>query len=241
MVNRSSVIYYHEESNDSYLYLVDICTKIGLNLFDCQKLDMLSYIMKNINPLYVIVDNKNNIDVNILTDFCKVYPNSFIFVINGDLTELDIKNCFILDNINSLFSKLNNHHKFYINHMIDFENNNKLFYNYILLELDKLSFRPKLIGAKYLTELVYELYLNSDTTKNKCCNVYNIISSKYNISKPSIERAIRFSISKAYDRCQNKQLFLNISKTNKTPTIKEIANYIIDKLIYILGCGKFDA
>ena len=101
--------------------------------------------------------------------------------------------------------------------------------------MDKLSFRPKLIGVKYLTDLVYELYLNSDSTQNKCCKAYDMISSKYNISIPSIEKAIRFSILTAFARCENKQLFLTISKNNKTPTIKELANYLIDKLVYISG------
>lgn len=239
MVNRNSVIYYHDKNNNGYLRLMDICTKIGLSLFDCQKLDMLTYIMKNINPLYIIVDEKQNINRNILVDFCNTYPNSYVFLVNCDVIDLENENCFKLDSMESLFPKLNNHHKFYMNHMVDTENNNKLFYNYIILELDKLSFRPKLIGVRYLIDLVYELYKNPNTTKNRCCNVYSMISSKYNISISSIEKAIRFSIHTAYTRCQNKQLFLTISKNNKTPTIKELASYIIDKLVYIVGSKNY--
>ncbi len=58
MVNRNSVIYYHDKNNNGYLRLMDICTKIGLSLFDCQKLDMLTYIMKNNKPVYIGVDEK---------------------------------------------------------------------------------------------------------------------------------------------------------------------------------------
>ena len=231
--NRNSVIYYHDNDDNDYLKLMDICTKIGLSLFDCQKLDILTYIMKNINPLYIIVNRKQNINTGLLVDFCNIYPNSYVFLINCETDELAMSNCFKLNDMETLYSKLYTHHKYYINHMVDTKEEKKLFYNHLILELDKLSFRPKLIGVKYLTDLVYELYLNSDSTQNKCCKAYNMISSKYNISIPSIEKAIRFSILTAYARCQNKQLFLTISKNNKTPTIKELANYLIDKLVYI--------
>ena len=235
MINRKAVIFYHREVDDDYMYITDICTKLGLNFFDCNKLDMISYIMNSINPLYLIIDAKENFNHAFVEDFCKVYPNSYVLIINCIEINFESKNCLVIENIETLFSKLNNHYKFFLNHMMDFEGNSKLFYNYIILELDKLCFRSKLIGSKYLTDLIYELYLNSNVARNKCCVAYEIISKKYNINTASIERAIRFAISKAYENCPNKQLFLDISKTSKLPSIKEIANYIINKLIYILG------
>lgn len=235
MLNRKAVVFYHSSVDDKYTYITDICTKLGLSFFDCIKLDMVSYIMNSISPLYLIFDAKENFDKSFVEDFGKVYPHSYVLVINCKEIDFESKNCLVIENSETLFSKLNNHYKFFLNHMIDFESNSKLFYNYILLELDKLCFRSKLIGSKYLTDLIYELYLNSNVSKNKCCVAYEIIAKKYNINTSSIERAIRFAISKAYENCPNKQLFLDISKTDKLPSIKELANYIINKLIYILG------
>ena len=241
-VNKNCIVFMHNPNNGDYDYtgIINICTKKGLSLFNCANKDLLLGMIENLKPMYIVLGENEDFDKEYVENLCSTYPNSYIFLLGKEKFSSEKDNCIFVDNMLSLCEKIRNHNKFVQSHMLDFENNSKLFYNYILLELDKLSFRAKLIGEKYLADLIYEFYFNSKVVKNKCGNAYLIISKRYDTNPIAIERLIRFAITKAFDHCQDKQKFYDISKKNRLPSTKELAGYVTNKLVYILGSDSVD-
>ena len=232
-MNQNSVVFYHTE-NYNCKEIFDICTKLNLHIFECDKLDILAYIMDKISPLYVVFDSNINLNPNIIKDFAFHNKNSFIYLIGQRFLNLGNEHTFIVDNYKNLEIVLSNHYRCFSNHNIFNEQTQILCYKIVHNELNNLSFRPKLIGAKYMADLIYELYANSSISHGKCNSTYDKLALKYNTTSCSIEKSIRFCILRAYESCQNKNLFYDISKTKKAPSIKEVANYILDKIdIYL--------
>lgn len=230
-MNNNSVAFFHISDTTNYNHVCDICTKVNLHLFECQKLDILSYIMEKVCPKYVIIDAGDKLSKNICINIANKHKDCFVYIIGNEYLDISNNNIYIVENCKQLELIILNHHRCFSN-LIDISSENeKQCYSCIIKELDKLYFRPKLIGAKYMTELIHELFTNSSISNIKCNALYQKIAYKYNAKVNSIERAIRFSINKAYQNCREKELFHNISKTDKIPTIKEIANYILDKII----------
>ncbi len=228
-MNQNSVVYYHKEKCNCK-EIFDICTKLKLHIFECDKLDILAYIMEKISPMYVIFDGNVNLNQNILEDFATHNKNAFIYLLNKNFLSLGNNHTFIVENFKNLEIVLSNHYRCFSNHNIIDEQNQTLCYKIVHNELDNLSFRSKLIGSKYMADLIYELYANSSISHGKCNSTYDKLALKYNTSSYSIEKSIRFCILRAYQSCQNKNLFYNISKTKKAPSIKEVANFILDKI-----------
>lgn len=233
---RSSLIYYQTKNTNDYNQILDICTKFELSLFKCSKLDELYYIMNKVNPIYIVFDTSKTLNQELFIDFSKNYPNSYIFIISNDC-KLEAPNIFVVKDFEHLYNSISSFNKIKANEYIPYEEEKK-YYNFVMNELDKLSFRSKLLGAKYMTELICNFYTNSSISNFKCKNIYEKIASKHNTKTSSVERAIRFSILKAYMNCKNKQLYFDISKTTKIPSIKEIANYILDKMTFNLSSEK---
>ncbi len=230
-MNNNSVVFFHMSDTNNYNNVYDICTKVNLHLFDCQKLDILAYIMEKVCPRYIIIDTNGKISKNICLNIANKHKDCFVYIIDTDYLDISKNNIYIVENCKQLELIIANHYRCFSNIIELSSENERQCYSCIINELDKLYFRPKLIGAKYMTELIYELFTNSSISNIKCNAMYKKIGYKYNAKVNSIERAIRFSINKAYQNCKEKSLFHNISKTEKIPTIKEIANYILDKII----------
>ena len=241
-VNKNCIVFLHNPQNGDCDFgeIIHICTKLGLCFFNCANKDLLPSMLENLKPMYIVLGASENLDKEYVETLCDNYPNSFVFLFENENFASEKNNCMNVDGMLSLCEKIRNHHKYIQSHMIDFENNSKLFYNYILLELDKLSFRAKLIGEKYLADLIYEFYFNSKIVKNKCGNAYEILSKRYDTNPIARERLIRFAITKAFAHSQDKQLFYDISKKDRLPSIKELAGYITNKLVYILGSNSAD-
>lgn len=229
--NTNSIVYFHTQNTNHYDSMCNICTNIGLNLFDCQKIDDLSYIINNFTPMYLVVDIDNSFDKHIVQELISHNIKPIMFIIDNFDIEIRNNNIFKVNNFDSLYNLIYNHHKFYCSHMLLPKIDLAQCYYILTQELDNLFFRQKLIGYKYFTELIYELYTSAPTSNYKCNEFYNEISKKYNTNSSCIERAIRYSIFNAYQNSTSKKSFLNISKTSKIPTIKEMANYILDKVM----------
>ena len=228
-MNQNSVVFYHNKSYD-FKEVYDICTKLKLHIFECDKLDILAYIMDKISPLYVIFDKNVDLSQNIFKDFVFHNKKNLIYFIGEKFMEYSCNHVFIANTYNELESVISNHYRCFSKSLCTEDKNQSLCYSIMHSELDNLSFRPKLIGVKYITDLIYELYTNSSISHGKCNDTYNKLAIKYNTTSCSIEKSIRFCILRAYETCQNKSLFYNISKTEKAPSIKEVANYILDKI-----------
>ena len=231
-MNKNSIVYFYNNKSTNYDEIYNICTKLGLFMFECQKIDMLSYIMNNINPQYVIFD-KGCISKNLIYDFAINNTKSIIYTLED--VSVPLKNVFYITNCSKLEKIICNHHKCQSNYDNDDIKDEKLYYNLIHKELDLLCFKSKYIGAKYLSELIFELLKDNSISNGKCSNKYPKLAIKYNTNTNSIERAMRFSISKAYILNNNKEMFFDISKADKIPTVKEVANYILDKIIMQLN------
>lgn len=115
-------------------------------------------------------------------------------------------------------------------YLINLKKNEALCYELATKELNSLSFSPKLLGFKYLLDLISNLYINSSLSHGKCNLLYPIISIKYETEPCSIERSIRFCIENAFAKCHHKELFYAISQSDKIPTIKEFVNFLLDKI-----------
>lgn len=236
MLNKNSIVYFYDKKSNNCDKLYDFCTKVNFYVFECQKIEILSYIMENVKPMFVIFDC-NEFTSSLIEDFSTSHPKCFIYVISSAVFSGN-KNIFTVEDLDRLIMVLSNHIKCYSNLNVLSYKDERLYYQLVHDELDKLSFRSKLLGAKYLTELIFELIVNSSISNGKCSNMYPKLALKYNTNINNIERAMRFSIYNAYSYCENKQLFFDISKTNKIPTVKEVANYILDKVLYELKCQE---
>lgn len=229
-----SIVYFHDDFSSDYNQVYDICTNVDANLFDCKSLDHLYYIINNFKPMYIILDAQNSINNALIDEIININSKCITFIITSKDIDVINSNIYIVNDFKILNKLILNHYKFYSRHMVLPKVDSKTCYSFLLNELNNLAFRPKLIGYKYIVELIYELYSCSPASNYKCNDLYNLISHKYNTNSACIERAIRFSILNAYKNCENKKIFLDISKTYKVPTIKEITNYILDKMILAL-------
>ena len=234
-MNTHSVIYYYDDKTDNFYSISNFCTKINVCFLECNTIELMAYLVKNIKPMFVIFDS-NNITETLIEDFYNTNKKCIIYVLNKDesLTNNN-PNIYYIDNIKKLETLLSNHIHYYSNIGTISNKEESLCKELIHNELDKLSFRSKLIGVKYLSEILQEILMSESIYNGRCSNMYPKIALKYNTNIGSIERSIRFCIQQTYITSQNKNLFHEISKQNKAPTVKELANYILDKVVLKLS------
>lgn len=212
--------------------LFNICTKLNLNVIFCNQIENINNIISSIKPLFVITDQTNKI---VLENIINSLPiETYVFSLSKNLISSNDRFMYVndLDILEKLIENRCINHE---NNLLQIKKHENNCYEQIIKELNILSFRSKLVGSKYLTELIYNFFISSNCSKLQCNTVFNEIATKYNIHPSCIERNIRFSILDAYSTSKNKQLFFDISKKMTIPSIKEIANYILDKLKFTVN------
>ena len=229
-MNLDSIIYLYDEKNEYFDKLQDFCTKVNICFFECQSMELMLYLVKNIKPKFIVVSSKL-MTHPILCDFCQTYSDCIVYVLNDEIMPISTSNLYFLNTFNDLQILLESHIQYYANTNTQNQKYEKMYYELVHNELDKLSFRQKLIGAKYISELIYEILTSTAIYNGKCSDLYPKLAIKYNTTTGSIERAMRFAIQQSYKISQNKNLFYEISKCNKAPTVKELTNYILDKVV----------
>lgn len=233
-MNTHSVVYFYDKKNDYYNSISDFCTKINACFLECDNIKLMAYLIKNIKPMFVIFDSKE-ITNELIEDFSQTNKKCIIYVLNKENTINTNPNIYYLNNLQRLETLLYNDIRYYSNINQLSSKNEKICQELVYNELDKLSFRSKLIGVKYLSEIIQEILTSKCVYNGRCSNLYPKIALKYNTNIGSIERAIRFSIQRAFENSINKNLFYEISKQSKAPTVKEITNYILDKVVLKLN------
>ncbi len=220
----NSVVYFYKEKNENFYKLNDFCTKTNMYFFCCTTIDELMYILLNCDSSFIVVDKDANATHQQLEELSDVKK---IYYLDNTYCGLK-KNIIIVEDIDKTINKIRRD-----NLQTDDEIENSKMFCYVLVnkELDKLFFKNKHIGTKYLTDIVYEHY-KSKIKNKKCVETFPIIANRYNSTSISVERAIRFAIKRAFESCENKQDFFNISKCKKSPTVKEMISYLLNKVIY---------
>lgn len=220
----NSVIYFYKDKGENFNKLKDFCTKMHMYFFDCTTLDELMYILLGSESSFIVVDKDVNATYQQLEDLADVKKFYYLDTTYNGLK----KNIIMFDSMDKAINRIRRD-----NLLSDEELEGKKMYCYVIVndELDSLFFRPKHIGTKYLTDIVYEHYRTKVKNK-KCVETYPIIATKYNTEPASVERAIRFAIKRAFESCEDKQLFYNISKCRKAPTVKEMIAYLLNKVIF---------
>ena len=220
----SSVIYCYKDKGENYKKLGDFCTKTDMYFFECESIDQLMYILEGARSCFIVIDKDADINNEQLEEISRVKK---VYYMNEDYKALS-KNIIVTGNVDKTIEKIK---KDNIETQKEIEQDKMLCYEVINYELDKLSFRAKLIGAKYLADLVYEQFRSRIRT-SKCVAIFPLLAQKYDTNTSSVERAIRFSILRAFENCEDKQLFYDISKTKKPPTVKEMATYLLNRVNY---------
>ena len=229
-MNINSLVYLYDQKDEYFEKLKDFCTKVDICFLESTSMEILLYLAKNIKPKYIVLNSKL-MPSSLIYDFCQNNKECIVYTMGQIDFSGQTQNLYLVETFNDLQTLLESHIYYYnTTHLTD-QKNEKIYYELVHNELDKLSFRQKLVGAKYLSELIYEILISQMVFNGKCSDMYPKIALKYNTSPASIERAMRFSIQQAYKLSSNKNLFYEISKCNKAPTVKELANYILDKVI----------
>ncbi len=229
VMNQHSIVFYHSD-NAFCKDIYNICTNTKMHLFECQKIDVLAYIMEKIKPMYVVFDTSVNFNTNIFNDFERNNKSCYIYLIGKKYLNFCNEHVFVVDNYKMLENAIGNHFRCFSNQFFNFDITESKCYAIIHNALNTLCFKSKYIGFKYIGDLIYELYTNSSISNGKCNDTYNKLAKRYNTNSCNIEKSIRFCIQRAFENCQEKALFFNISKTSRIPSIKELANFILDKL-----------
>ena len=236
-MNNHSIVYFFDKKTDNYYSILDFCTKYNLSFLECNTIDIMAYLARNIKPKFIII-NSERMTKELINDFSYSNKQCIIYILNSNSIESINSNVYYLDDYKKLETLLLNHIKYYSNISQLSPNDEKICQELIHNELNRLSFRSKLIGVKYLSDIIQEIVTSESVYNGRCSNLYPKIALKYNTNLGSIERAIRFSIQKAYLSSQNKNLFYEISKCNKAPTVKELTNYMLDKIVLQLNKSK---
>ena len=234
MENQNCLIYLHGIFNSvkNCLQVANICTKLGICYFECQSLDALIFMAKSVMPRYIVVEIQQSVDQKIIDGVCSFFSNCFVFFSNVESQNgdnfLDKANICV-ENMQTLQTKLDNYNKFLSNHMFNYATD-KNFYEKVAWQFNKLCFNHKNIGEKYLFELIFEIYQHNKSFGTNFCEFYKILAKRYGVSPSSVVRDIKFCIKKAYSQNGNMQVFENISKSHKIPSIKQFVSFIINNL-----------
>ena len=225
MNSGNSVIFFHKEQTENRFKVLSICQKFNLSTFECLTLDNLIETTKLLCPAFVIIEQQTLSEEDFVC-YANATKNIFIFVL-GEFKSY-IPNSFLCSNLEELESKLNNLY-IRIDKNQNIEKDVSKCHNFITAELEKLNFSIKHIGFHYIKEVIIQLYKSSSSIR--CClkNIYPYLSIKFNCNSNTIERSIRFAISKAYHKCKEKCQTPCIF--NSHPTVKQLTSYLLDKFL----------
>ena len=220
----NSVTYFYGTKGENYTKISDFCKKTNMFFFECTSLDELMYILLGAESNFVIVDKDANVTHKQLEELAD--KKKFYYL---DTTYSGLKkNIMVVEDMEKTIDKIRND-----NIQTEEEISEKKMYCYQVVneELDKLYFRGKHIVTKYLADMVYE-HFKSKVQNRKCAQTLVALAERFETTATGIERAIRFAIKRAFESCEDKQVFYNISKAHRAPTMKEMISYLLGKVIY---------
>lgn len=225
MNNGNSVIFFHTQPTHNLLDILSVCKNLNLNTFECSSLANLFETTKLLRPAFVVIEQQTLTQDEFLC-FCQAHKDIFIFVL-GEFQVFD-KNTIFCNNIKDFEIKLKNLYLRIDKNSTSITDTSHC-NNFITFELEKLNFSIKHIGFHYIKEVIIQLYKSSSSIH--CClkNVYPYLSIKFNCNSNTIERAIRFAISKAYNKSKEKENPPFIFSTH--PTVKQLTSYLLDKFL----------
>lgn len=118
--NTNSIVYFHTQNTNHYDSMCNICTNIGLNVFDCQKIDDLGYIINNFTPMYLVVDIENSFDKHIMQELISHNIKPIMFIIDNFDIEIRNNNIFKVNNFDChfIYSFCKNFSKLYLNSLV---------------------------------------------------------------------------------------------------------------------------
>lgn len=223
-MNNHCILYYYDKKESIFEKLQDFCKKQNLLFLECSNINIFTYLIKNISPMFVIINNKT-LPKDFIIDFAKSNARSYIYTTQFNFIE--DKNIFTFNNCSILENHIINQIKYSIstNNLTANQINERIY-----KELNTLGFSSKLIGLKYIRDIILYLATNPFCQNGRFSKIYSYIALQYNTNPINIERDVRFSISQAYTNSKQKQLFFDISKKDRRPTIKEIACHLTDKI-----------
>lgn len=225
MNNCNSVIFFHAKETHNLLDVLATCQHLNLNMFECSNLGNLFETTKLLHPAFVVIEQQS-LGKDEFLCFSQTFKDTFIFVL-GEY-EIFNKNTIFCNNIKDFEIKLKNLYMRIDKNATSITDTSQC-NNFITFELEKLNFSIKHIGFHYIKEVIIQLYKSSSSIH--CClkNIYPYLSLKFNCNSNTIERAIRFAISKAYIKSKEKENPPFIFNT--PPTVKQLTSYLLDKFL----------
>lgn len=225
MANCNSMIFFHNKTSQNLYNIISISQRLNINTFECSSLSSLFETTKLLSPAFIIIENQSLSDFEFYS-FIESNQTAFVFI----LGEFDtyIPNAIFCKDINDLEKQLMNLCIRLDKNSIDTKNISKC-YNFVTKELEILNFSIKHIGFHYVKEVIIQLYKSSASLHCPLKDIYPYVSIKFNCHSNTIERAIRFAISKAYYKCKEKDERHYIFGTH--PTVKQLTSYILDKFL----------
>ena len=225
MSNCNSVIFFHNNNSQILYDVTTISQKLNLNMFECSTLSNLFETIKLLAPAFIIIENKS-LEQSKILKLAEANKNIFIFVLGEFCTSLS--NTICCKDLIDLESKLLNL-CMRLDKNVNMAKDVSKCYNFVTTELESLNFSIKHIGSHYVKEIIIQLYKSSSSLHCPLKDIYPYLSIKFNCNANTIERAIRFAISKAYCKCKEKDECHYIFGTH--PTVKQLTSYILDKFL----------
>ncbi len=223
-MKNNSVIYFYNKKDNDYSRLNDFCTKNNIHFFCCTTIDELMYLLLGNEMSFIVVSKDANVTHRQLEEIANVKKLYYFDTTYNGLK----KNIILVDDMEKTITKIIND-----NLQTKDEIEEKKLNCYLLVndELERLCFRHKHLGTKYLEDMVYEQYVSKVKNK-KCIETYPILAEKYDTTVTGVERSVRFAIRSAFNIAEDKQMFYSISKRQKSPTVKEMVTYLLNKVFF---------
>ena len=167
-----------------------------------------------------------------LKEIINTFRDNYIFVVgNLNFTQKNITLC---KDVNDLKRKLQS----FYNNLDKFKASKESIiacYKYTSELLDKLNFSLSHFGTTYLKEIVVQKFISPKQMLCTLSFTYELIASKYECEKNSIERDIRFAIKMAKKKTETKNQDISIFREGE-PTVKQMVNYILDSFLITNIC-----
>ena len=224
-MNKNTILYFHKEASKNLMDVFAICKEQEVSMFECSHLNTLFEIKNAVNPLCILLDNPENSDE--LGAIFEMFPDNYFFVI-GTLP-YNNSNIIYCDNTEELKTKLESFYK-KIDNFAKSKEGIAECYKFITKQLEELNFSLSHIGTTYIKEIVMNKYVSPKQMLCSLSFTYNLIASKYECEKWTIERDIRFAIKMAKYKSETKNQNISIFKGNE-PTVKQLTNYVLDKFL----------
>lgn len=113
-MNKNFIVFYHRnnENIDNCLEIIDLCNNLRLHMFDCSKLDVLSYILYKLSPMFVVVSCPKDLNIEIFNEYTDKNKAVFVYII-GDYYQLNKKNVYVLKDVKEFKNVFANHFRTY--------------------------------------------------------------------------------------------------------------------------------